>query len=75
MIEKGIALEVNTRSCYQFGNVDFYKQLLRLYSEYGGKLISLGSDAHYLKYYRFHFEDALAMISDIGEFDIINLNY
>lgn len=75
LIEKHIALEVNTRSVYQFKNLEFYRQLLSLYYEQGGRLISLGSDGHSFEYYRYHFADAQDLLSSIGEFEVINNNY
>lgn len=75
LIEKNIALEVNTRSIYEYRNLEFYKILLSKYHALGGRLVALGSDAHSLKYYQYHFDDALALLRQIAEFEIINTNY
>lgn len=75
LISKEIALEVNTRSLYQFKNLEFYKKLLELYSKLGGSLLSLGSDAHSLEYHRYHFKEAIQFINEVGSFELINENY
>ncbi len=75
LIEKGVALEINTRSLYQFDNLEFYRQLLPIYNKLGGKLISIASDAHSLSYYQYHFADAVELINRLGNFEYINHKY
>lgn len=70
VIEKGIALEVNTSS-YDFLN-DFVPtaEIVRRYYDFGGRMITLGSDAHGCPNASFHFDDAVKMLKEIG-FDCI----
>lgn len=62
VIDKQLAFELNTRSMYQYGNVALYEQMIEWYVALGGKLVSLGSDAHSTDYYAYHFEYALALL-------------
>lgn len=62
IIENGMSLELNTRSMYQYGNVNLYEQMIRWYLEVGGKSFSLGSDAHAIAYYGFHFDEAILLL-------------
>lgn len=59
LVEKEIALELNTRSMYQYGNLEYYRYLVRYYKNAGGTYFSLGSDAHSKEIYEYHFQDAL----------------
>ncbi len=61
--DKGI--EINTSS-WHYGLVDTQpsKQILKLYKDLGGKIITFGSDAHSTKYLADHFEDARKIIRD-----------
>lgn len=72
--QKEIALEVNTRSMYEYDKKKFYKRLLPIYLNCGCNLISLGSDAHKIEQHLFHFEDAQLFLNEIGDFKIINKN-
>ncbi|MEG0443892.1 MAG: hypothetical protein RR567_07775, partial [Carnobacterium sp.] len=63
---KNMAFELNTRSMYQYGNVDLYEQMISWYLELGGNSFSLGSDAHSIAYYGFHFDDAIALLEKHG---------
>lgn len=62
VIDKQMAFELNTRSMYQYGNVALYEQMIEWYVALGGKLFSLGSDAHSIDYYAYHFDDAIALL-------------
>lgn len=75
LVAKNIALEVNTRSLFQYRNVGLYQQLLSRYKQAGGKLISLASDAHSIDYYQYHFEQSVQLINQSGEFELINYRY
>ncbi|MEG0475635.1 MAG: histidinol-phosphatase HisJ family protein [Carnobacterium sp.] len=66
VIDKNMAFELNTRSMYQYGNVDLYEQMISWYLELGGNSFSLGSDAHSIAYYGFHFDDAIALLEKHG---------
>ena len=66
VIDKQMAIELNTRSMYQYGNVALYEQMIDWYVVLGGKSVSLGSDAHSTDYYGYHFEDAIALLEKHG---------
>lgn len=72
MKAKGIALEVNTSSMYNYGNYDFYIKLIEAYKNHGNKLIALGSDTHVAKHHMYKFEEVLPLLTD---FEIINRRY
>ncbi len=66
LIKREAALEVNTRSLYQYGNLDFYSYILDLYLDLGGQLISLGSDCHYTNNFKLNFDDAIEFLKSKG---------
>lgn len=57
-----IALELNTRSMYEYGNVALDEQMIEWYVTMGGQRFSIGSDAHSVAHYGFHFKDAIALL-------------
>lgn len=59
------ALELNTRSVYQYDNLEYYTFALKKYVKMKGKLFSVGSDAHYENYYRYHFDDAFKLLKSV----------
>lgn len=66
ILAKEMALELNTRSMYEYKNADLYRYMIGLYLEMGGTRFSLGSDAHSIKKYRYHFEDAITLLRELG---------
>lgn len=66
ILAKEMALELNTRSMYEYQNADLYRYLIGLYLEMGGTRFSLGSDAHSIHKYRYHFDDAIALLREFG---------
>ena len=66
IIEKNIALEVNT-STYDALN-DFMPtfEIVKRYYDLGGRMITLGSDAHLAQNASTHFDDAVKMLKEIG---------
>ncbi len=60
------ALELNTRSVYQYENLEYYTFALKKYVKMKGKLVSIGSDAHFENYYRFNFEKAYKLLESLG---------
>lgn len=66
ILAKGMALELNTRSMYEYKNADLYRYMIGLYIEMGGTRFSLGSDAHSIEKYRYHFNDAIALLRELG---------
>ncbi|MBO4355653.1 MAG: histidinol-phosphatase HisJ family protein [Clostridia bacterium] len=65
IIKRGIALEVNTSS---YKTVGFMPDcdILKIYREKGGELITLGSDSHNACDVASHFEEAKKLLNDLG---------
>jgi histidinol-phosphatase (PHP family) len=73
MIERGIALEVNTSGYRQPCGEPFPAlEILRLYREFGGELITIGSDAHLPEHLGFGLEQGMELIREAG-FEAITL--
>jgi histidinol-phosphatase (PHP family) len=66
IMAKEMALELNTRSMYEYKNADLYRYMIGLYLEMGGSRFSLGSDAHSIQKYRYYFDDAIALLRELG---------
>lgn len=66
IIEKGIALEVNTSSFDVLGDWIPSRDILQRYHQLGGYLITLGSDAHIAANASLHFKEALQELKKLG---------
>lgn len=66
MIQKGVALEVNTSTVGKAGITMPTAELLQLYRGCGGRLISLGSDAHTPDAIAQHFDAAATLLLHCG---------
>ncbi|AEH51567.1 PHP domain-containing protein [Pseudothermotoga thermarum] len=66
LIEEGKFLEVNTRSISMFGEPNPSVEILKLYRELGGEMITLGSDAHYIENIGLGIQQGLEMIKSVG---------
>ena len=66
IIKMGIALEVNTSAHAMLGDWMPPTEVLKLYRELGGYLITLGSDAHIPGNASANFEKALKMLASLG---------
>ena len=66
MIAHGIALEVNTSTLSTAGMTMPPREILSLYRRCGGRLLSLGSDAHTPENIATGFADAAALLLDCG---------
>lgn len=65
------SLELNTSSWhYKLSDTTPSGNILRLYKDLGGKMITLGSDAHTTRYLADHFSDAIEILKQYG-FDTI----
>ncbi len=65
IIQRGIALEVNT--AYTDGKTTVPpREILEMYYKMGGRLITLGSDAHIADNAALHFTDVAPILRDIG---------
>lgn len=64
-IADGKGIELNTSS-WHYGLSDTMpsKDILRLYKDLGGKIITIGSDAHSTKYLADHMDEARAVLRD-----------
>ena len=58
IVKKEIAFEVNTKSMYKYKKENLYSYMIEKYLKKGGKLFTLGSDAHNIKDYAYRFDDA-----------------
>ena len=66
IIERGIALEVNTSTYGALGTPTPDENVLRMYKELGGSLITLGSDAHTPVSLASSFKRALETLRSLG---------
>ena len=58
IVKKEIAFEVNTKSMYKYKKENLYSYMIEKYLRMGGKLFTLGSDAHNIKEYAYKFDEA-----------------
>lgn len=66
LIEKNMALELNTKSMYKFNKIQIYEYMIDKYISRGGRLFSLGSDAHNREDYMYSFDRAKLLLSSKG---------
>lgn len=66
IINNGIILELNTKRFTSDKSIGEYIKFLNLYKELGGRYVTTGSDAHYLKNVAFNFNLAYKIIEDLG---------
>lgn len=65
-IKNNLAFELNGKSMYKYNNVDLYEYGIELYKSLGGKYFTVGSDAHVVKDYEFHFRDIFDILEQHG---------
>ena len=58
IVKKEIAFEVNTKSMYKYKKENLYNYMIEKYIKKGGRLFTLGSDAHNIKEYAYKFDEA-----------------
>ena len=58
IVKKEIAFEVNTKSMYKYKKENLYNYIIQKYIKKGGRLFTLGSDAHNIKEYAYKFDEA-----------------
>lgn len=76
-IRDGKGIEINTSS-WKYGLKDTQpsRAILKLYKDLGGKIITVGSDAHETKYLASHIEDAYAILkNEIGINEICTFDH
>lgn len=66
-IQHDIAFELNSKSIYAYDKLDLYRWAIPVYKELGGRLFTLGSDAHKVEDYQLAFDQLKALLL---EFDI-----
>lgn len=61
------SLEINTSSWrYKIGDTTPCTEIVKLYREFGGSMLTVGSDAHYTKNLGEHFEDVETILKNFG---------
>lgn len=67
VIQNGKGIEVNI-SCYRYGLHDLTpsRNILRLYRELGGKILTVGSDSHKREHLGMYIPETLAELKDMG---------
>lgn len=58
IVKKEIVFEVNTKSMYKCKKENLYSYMIEKYLRKGGRLFTLGSDAHNIKEYAYKFDEA-----------------
>ncbi len=67
LIEKKVALEVNTGGLkYGLGHPNPCEEIIQKYYEFGGRTITIGSDAHSPEYLAYEFPKIEKMLRDFG---------
>ncbi len=66
IVNRGIVLELNTKRLTNEKTFNEYIKFFNLYKELGGRYVTTGSDAHYLKNIGFNFNLACDIIERIG---------
>lgn len=67
IIPKGKGIEINTSSWhYGLSDTTPSKDILKLYRSLGGKIITIGSDAHKPEYIGDHFKEAIDVLKELG---------
>ena len=66
LLEKGIALEVNTAGFRTLGRTNPEPDVLRRYRELGGELITVGSDGHQPEYLGYRFRETEELLRSCG---------
>ena len=65
-IEANLAVELNAKSFVKYNNQHLYEYAIPLYISLGGKLFTLGSDAHVAEDYELGFEEMGALLKKHG---------
>lgn len=65
-VEKNLAFELNSKSLYHYNNKDLYRWAIPRYQSVGGKLFSLGSDAHKVDEHFMRFSESIDLLEQFG---------
>ena len=71
IVKKEIAFEVNTKSMYKYKKENLYSYMIEKYLKKGGKIFTLGSDAHNIKDYAYKFDEARKFLLERNVKEII----
>ena len=71
IVKKKIAFEVNTKNMYKYKKENLYSYMIEKYLKKGGKLFTLGSDAHNIKDYAYKFDEARKFLLERNVKEII----
>lgn len=67
IVSKGIALEINCSGLRQtYGKTFPTEDIIRLYKDFGGEFVSIGSDTHSAEFIRYGFETARELALSCG---------
>lgn len=67
LIQSGKGIEINTSGLrYDLASFHPMPEIVKLYKELGGEVITLGSDAHAASHIGYAFKDALQLLTDSG---------
>ncbi len=73
LIQKGKGLEINTSGIrYGLGMVHPSLDIMKAYKKLGGKIVTFGSDAHFVKDYYSGFDEVILLLKKAG-FDEITV--
>lgn len=75
VIDRGMALEMNTKSMYRLGNLALYDVVLDWYLQLGGSRVTLGSDAHTSDKFESNFTDAKAFLRAHGVTQLVTYKH
>lgn len=66
IISRGIALEINTSSYETMGDFMPDEKIIKKYFDLGGRLVTIGSDAHVEQNASMYFDQAITLLREIG---------
>lgn len=70
-IQADLAFELNSKSMYRYGNFDLYDYAIPLYQSLGGRLFTLGSDAHQAADLELDFDKSKALLKKHGVTEVV----
>ena len=66
VIKNGLALELNSKSIFNYENLPMYKWIIPIYQKLGGTLFSIGSDAHKSEDHYMKFDELIQLLDQHG---------
>lgn len=74
LIQKDIALEINTSGFKSGRNPNPHPDILTWYRELGGEMVTIGSDAHQPEFLAYRFEELFSLMSAAGLHQYVTFN-